>query len=61
MNQSAVFLGDRSGRVTQEGPEGQKGKVCPCPATDELYSAEEEEEKFELNIFLVRTSCKCSV
>lgn len=27
---------------------------------DELYSAEEE-KKFELNIFLVRTSCKCSV
>lgn len=52
---------DSSGGVTQESPERQIGKVCPCPAVDELCSDKEKEEKFELNIFLVGTSRKCSV
>lgn len=51
---------DRSGGVTQESPDRQIGKVCHCPTVDELCS-DKEEEKFELNIFLVGTSCKCSV
>lgn len=56
------FLGgDRAGVVTQESPKGQKGKACLCPSPEELCSAKEEEKKFELNIFLVGTTCKCSV
>ena len=44
---------DRPGNV-------KKGKVWHCPSAEELCSGEEE-EKFELNIFLVGTTCKRSV
>lgn len=54
--QPEIFLGNRD--LGQSLRRVQKGFFCP--SAEEPCSAEEG-ERFELNIFLVGTTCKCSV
>lgn len=53
---------DKPGIIRHTGEfKRTKRKGLALYPAEELCSAKEEEEKFELNIFLVGTTCKCSV